>query len=680
MSVSILSRPDPIVVSETGVAAVIVNGALIAQVNSPLHGLVNERVYIKSRVENYNGFFTIFVPDANYFYLIDPADGFSYIQWVKDANITYYKETEEHDFLAAHNPIVYSIKSTLWPTNSVDSIRQISGSGSPVNGYTNISISASLGTFETLDYVKIEGLGVFQIVDKASTTNITIDRAYDVSLNGLNIQLYKNNYCVNVYVSTGQALPLDTVATLRLIPDSNNIVKFSVHEVVKAFIKQRNNLLLAGLPNNTDFWTFFYIVFAEQYDVSDGTNIAAQQQGLVDDSANRRTAVNAKLAFKNKYSGDMSEYLNKFLTVFAIPVMFAGCSDIDDCYYDVSFIKKTGAISYLKQDWYLGGVLQDITYKTVPASGVGVYRVQPDQRCQYDRVDLSITDGPLFAMTTLDTFSNEAGPNTNWSFAGGLFTALSVPAGETTDNLSSPILIGVAAGNYNVTITATASGTGTSTNIQFFKAGVLITNHSFSTPTSGSTSFSISLPSDVDQIKIKELNPSGSSRTFFISSSTFSIEGTGETIIQPKQVDITCDCFDGVRLTWLNNLGGFEYWSFNAFKDNMLSIGETGETSVNILPDWPNSYGEFADTDKRRQTFRESTRQIRVNSQNITKEQVDGIATIKSSTLVQIINSVYDKRTVIVDKDSFTLYNDNDKSFKVSFTITYTDDIPAQTV
>lgn len=680
MPVSVASRPKGVILNPTGVSAHITDdyGGGAAAVISSDHGLGgSDVVYVKGRVENYNGFWNIQVPNADYFYLKDQAGNI--VQYVADASIVYQKSTSFHDFMAAHNPIVYEIASTLWPTNSVDAIRQIAGSGSPVNGNTNIAISASLGTFETLDYVKIEGLGVFQIVDKVSSTNITINRAYDVSLNGLAIQLYKNNYCVNVYISTGHDLPLDTIATLRLIPDSNNIVKFSVHEIVKSFINQRNNLLLASLPNNEDFWTFFYIVFAEQYDVSDGTTITAQQQGLVDDSANRRTAVNAKLPFKNIYSGSMSEYMNKFLTIFAIPVMFAGCSNIDDCYYDLSFIKNTGGVSYLKQDWYLNGQLEEITYKTVPASGTGIYRVQPDQRCQYDRVDVSLTDGSLFSMTTLDGFTNEPGPNTDWGFSGGLFLAI-VPAGETTDNLISLPLIGVAAGNYNITITSTASGAGTATNIQFFKAGALVTNHSFSTPTSGSTSFSINLPSDVDQVKIKGQNPSGSSRTFFLSSSSWSMVGTGATIIQPKQIEIRCDCFDGIRLTWLNNLPGFEYWKFTAFKDTILEIGETGETSQNLLPNWPNSYGEFADTDQRRQTFRDSTRQLLVRSQNLTKAQCDAISTIKSSPLVQIINGVYDKRTVIVDAESITLYNDNDKLFSIQFVITYTDDIPSQTV
>ena len=31
-------------------------------------------------------------------------------------------------------------------------------------------------------------------------------------------------------------------------------------------------------------------------------------------------------------------------------------------------------------------------------------------------------------------------------------------------------------------------------------------------------------------------------------------------------------------ITWLNNLGGFEYWPFIAYHDKLLSVEDTGET------------------------------------------------------------------------------------------------------
>lgn len=133
-----------------------------------------------------------------------------------------------------------------------------------------------------------------------------------------------------------------------------------------------------------------------------------------------------------------------------------------------------------------------------------------------------------------------------------------------------------------------------------------------------------------------------------------------------------------IYLTWLNNLGGFDYWNFTAFHDNLIDIAETSSGSQNTFPTWPASYGEFADTERRRQTFRESATQILVRSQHITEEQLNAIAYLKSSVLVQILNDHTDRRTVLIDQDSFVKSRDEEKLYSISFTITYTDNIPAQ--
>lgn len=133
-----------------------------------------------------------------------------------------------------------------------------------------------------------------------------------------------------------------------------------------------------------------------------------------------------------------------------------------------------------------------------------------------------------------------------------------------------------------------------------------------------------------------------------------------------------------IYITWLNNLGGFDYWKFTAFHDNLVDISDVGESSNNSFPTWPNSYGEFADTDRRQQNYRDTTTQVLVRSQHITEDQLNAIAYIKSSVLVQILESRLDRRTVIVDADSFVKSRDEDKLYSISFTITYTDNIPAQ--
>jgi hypothetical protein len=159
-----------------------------------------------------------------------------------------------------------------------------------------------------------------------------------------------------------------------------------------------------------------------------------------------------------------------------------------------------------------------------------------------------------------------------------------------------------------------------------------------------------------------------------------SITGTSNTMVisETKRVNINCDCNNQcVKMQWLNYLGAMEEWVFTGETEHSIDISNSGETKTNIFPNWPKSYGEHADT-IRKQTFRDSRKREFIYSQYLTQEEADTIAFIKSSPLVQIVNSRQDRRTVIVDTDSFTKYKDGDKTYSISFNIFYTDDLPSQ--
>lgn len=132
-------------------------------------------------------------------------------------------------------------------------------------------------------------------------------------------------------------------------------------------------------------------------------------------------------------------------------------------------------------------------------------------------------------------------------------------------------------------------------------------------------------------------------------------------------------------LTYLNNLGGFEYFPFYKFKEFQVDIEATGQTRNNILPQWPKSYALTADT-LNRQSFRVTRNKIIVRSQHLSLAQLESLSYIKSSSIVQIVNSRTDRRTVIVDSDSFKKYDEGDKLYTLQFTISYTDEIPSQTI
>lgn len=144
------------------------------------------------------------------------------------------------------------------------------------------------------------------------------------------------------------------------------------------------------------------------------------------------------------------------------------------------------------------------------------------------------------------------------------------------------------------------------------------------------------------------------------------------------QVSQQCEN-QSIYLSWLNYLGGFDYWNFTARKVYSIGVEESKTQEKTIFTDWPDSYGEFADTIKQ-QTSRTSRNAIRVESQHLTLAQINAIRWIISSPLVQIITSQYDRRTVLVDGSSVRLYQDQDKLFNIGFTISYTDELPSQSL
>lgn len=134
---------------------------------------------------------------------------------------------------------------------------------------------------------------------------------------------------------------------------------------------------------------------------------------------------------------------------------------------------------------------------------------------------------------------------------------------------------------------------------------------------------------------------------------------------------------DPYTMTFLNYLGGFEYFFFTARKEYQVVIEEAGETVENLLPNWPYSWGTNADT-VRKQTYRTSANYVVVRSQFLSLSQLEALKYIRTSPLVQIIYSRINRRTVIVDTDSFKVYDEKDKTFTIEFKIRFTDNIASQ--
>lgn len=149
-------------------------------------------------------------------------------------------------------------------------------------------------------------------------------------------------------------------------------------------------------------------------------------------------------------------------------------------------------------------------------------------------------------------------------------------------------------------------------------------------------------------------------------------------ISEVKTIAVNSDCaFNSINLSWLNYLGGFDHWTFKTNSDYGVSIEGTTKTTKNIFNTWPKSFGESADTILQ-ETARASRQSITVRAEFISMQQVDDLYRIRTSPVVQIVNSRTDRRTVLVDSDSFVYKKQGDKLFTLTFNVSLTDNLPSQ--
>lgn len=155
--------------------------------------------------------------------------------------------------------------------------------------------------------------------------------------------------------------------------------------------------------------------------------------------------------------------------------------------------------------------------------------------------------------------------------------------------------------------------------------------------------------------------------------------GTWYTVSETKTITIGGCNFNYLDFTWLNYLGGFDYWRFKSNSDYGVQIENTTQVRKNIFTNWPKSYGAGADT-VRQETSRDSSQTIRVRAEYITMDQINDLFRIRTSPLVQIVNSRTDRRTILVDSDSFVYLQQSEKLFTLEFNCVLTDNLPSQSL
>ena len=534
MAVTVISRPEGHKLGITPVEAFVNNdGGGSALFNEVGHGLITgDYVYIESDISSYSGFKYVEISDVNAFWIHNSVAA-PKVSYKQDTVATYYKSELNHGWQCVHLPIVYELESDIYPVNSVDTVIPITPNGF-VNGYFSVTHAALTGSDElfALDYVNVNGV-TLQVVEIVSTTVTVLNS--DGSGTFSTMQKVRNNYHVLVNVYAGLPVghpwepekPYELAAELKFIPDSNNRVKFSIAEILKGYITTRNKLDLDTLPNNIDFLTAFYIESAEGYDVSNGTTITAFTSEYADDSTQfQGHAVNAMLAFKNIYSGFMSEYINsenglaRWLHTMPRPMMWV------NYFFDISFLNTNeGDIEITKNgDLYL----------TLTNPGIGILRIPVEALAGETVICLAAYANPI----VLSNGVNDGTVNTAWTLG-------AAPSVTTTTGNSQRILFDYATTSitlpYNLTVTVTGSEVVTVRFSLTDSSGTTdVDFEDVAFNSSGVKTGSVTLAGAGAKIGVKTFSTSGTgSRTVVINSLTVRAQVTEEICI-----DVVEDCGD----------------------------------------------------------------------------------------------------------------------------------------
>ncbi len=143
-------------------------------------------------------------------------------------------------------------------------------------------------------------------------------------------------------------------------------------------------------------------------------------------------------------------------------------------------------------------------------------------------------------------------------------------------------------------------------------------------------------------------------------------------------VDSSCSPQD-FYVTWLNSLGGYDYWNFKGETQYKTNILESKTQEKNIFTNFPNSIGAFADSITK-QTQRRSKDALILNSRYVDNDygQFDSLVLMLESPLVQQMTSIYNKRTIILGNSSQNTKVDNQKLLMLTVEASYTDENPSQ--
>ena len=181
-------------------------------------------------------------------------------------------------------PVQYKIESDKFPINQVDSQDAIDAIFDN-DGFAQIQFD-TYETYQSLEWVRIENSGIAQYngvwqIKSIYNDLVTLDLPYVGGSNEGTIQRYYYNYFVNVRVYAGlpsgsyfeAERPTTLLTTLYIQPSPDNIAYIDVSEVLRSEFPIIKNEVCEQIEFDYDYvindrnaWTSFYIEFQESYD------------------------------------------------------------------------------------------------------------------------------------------------------------------------------------------------------------------------------------------------------------------------------------------------------------------------------------------------------------------------------------------------------------------------------
>lgn len=676
-------------------------------------GLSNgDKILITASLDSYNGFWVIDSYGPSQFRLRKYAGGPT-LDYTQDASVTILLCTGTVEWSCVHLPILYKLSSNLWPTNASDSIRAVVGFAND-NGLVRLTLSGSI-TAEELDYLNIASTSVsaldgpFQIITKWSPTQFTINAPYALATSPYTYatataQKYYNNYHARIRIYGGLNAshlwaglkPYALLAEYKIVPDDDGEIFLNLAET----LKEKINILLNrpnydSKPYDLDRFAQFYIEYAEVYDVQAVSTVGSYTS---DQGTFEGWAADAKLEFKNRYSGFLSDYIYGGVDALTWVNGHLVGGDPYDTLTPGSGDTTMAVASFLTTDIAAAYILLPESMRSASSFQFTAVITSSDLTGDYfvgpvlvDQAGADLTDDLIPVTSNGTTVFNLPGNASAYAIE------FRIVGNGTGSTLGSMVLV---VEDFGTVATVKLLKIEDVNNIQvwpgWYKDVSLILNDlppattilriqyvafdSFGNNLGGST-FDYTVTSDgIVRIPLEVLTVAPGSNAVARQTFYFAVLGHA-TITDTFTMFVNTDCYSQyIYLTWKNNLGGFEYWLFTGNKDYNINILETQDKDKNPYPDWDKSYGEFADT-LSMEVSRRSRNEIVVRSQNLTRDQIEFIKTIKTSSLVMQMTSQYDRRRVKVDATSFIVRDDTQKNaFEIAFRIQYTDEIPSQSL